>query len=684
MLARPRSSWTAPLLTWYVVCGIWLNQAIAGKAVKVSWDPNKESDLSGYKIYYGTQSRQYTQVIDVGNVTEYRINNLEGGKVYYFVVTAYDTAGNESAPSEEVSAAIPADDVTPPYITNVQILARNSLLVVFSEKVTRASAENISNYEIIGGVRVKGALLKDDGASVNLITDDHQNGKTYILRVSGIQDLANPPNTIAPGSQWGYTYQASDFTETPPDTTAPFLLNVRVADGNKLEVMFNEKVLPISAENKANYTITGGINIGEASLQNDGRTVVLTTSMHKNGTTYILTVRNIADLAEPPNFMRSPIQWTYTYHAEDREPPRIVDGKLLDLTHLQIFFSEPVLPETAENTKNYNISDGIIINSANLQENQKEVILVTTPHQINRQYTLTVSGIKDQSPFQNVIPSGTKFYYMKQGEEPPPDAEKDNDDNRLVVQNLSPAEYRLATLQPGESYYIDRDFRLVSVPRRLTNLVWIKTAYRDRLNTSSDFLTFYLNQPAKLYIAYDVRAKAWPEWLKANFTRIPYTIEVSEPGRYLELWETTVQPGRITLGGNAAPGAENVQSMYVVILDVNPLEPKGDSQPKDYVLYQNYPNPFNPETEISFYLARPSYVELKIYNMRGQLVKTLVNGEQGRGLHRIRWNATNDAGVEVPSGTYFYVLDIKEVIKQGEFILTHSLNRQKKSMIFLR
>lgn len=84
----------------------------AGTAT-VSWNPNTESDLAGYKVYYGTASSTYAQVEDVdlttaGSDPEYTLTNLTDGQTYYFAVTAYDLNGNESIPSSEVSKLIGA------------------------------------------------------------------------------------------------------------------------------------------------------------------------------------------------------------------------------------------------------------------------------------------------------------------------------------------------------------------------------------------------------------------------------------------------------------------------------------------------------------------------------------------------------------------------------------------------
>lgn len=75
--------------------------------VNVGWNANSESDLAGYSVHYGTASGSYTYHINVGNKTSQLITNLSTGATYYFAVTAYDAAGNESLPSTEASIAIP-------------------------------------------------------------------------------------------------------------------------------------------------------------------------------------------------------------------------------------------------------------------------------------------------------------------------------------------------------------------------------------------------------------------------------------------------------------------------------------------------------------------------------------------------------------------------------------------------
>ncbi len=82
---------------------ILISGAAWGAQLKFAWDPNGESDLAGYKVYYGTTSGNYGSPINVGNVTTYTLNGLTSGQTYYIAVTAYDTSNNESDYSGEVS-----------------------------------------------------------------------------------------------------------------------------------------------------------------------------------------------------------------------------------------------------------------------------------------------------------------------------------------------------------------------------------------------------------------------------------------------------------------------------------------------------------------------------------------------------------------------------------------------------
>ena len=105
--------WKSLVALYFILCsGINQNITIAGELM-LTWDPptsNEDgsplTDLAGYKLYYGTSSGVYGTNLDIGNGITYKMSNLEDGIIYYFAVTAYDTGGNESNFSNEVSKTI--------------------------------------------------------------------------------------------------------------------------------------------------------------------------------------------------------------------------------------------------------------------------------------------------------------------------------------------------------------------------------------------------------------------------------------------------------------------------------------------------------------------------------------------------------------------------------------------------
>ena len=104
----------------------------------------------------------------------------------------------------------------------------------------------------------------------------------------------------------------------------------------------------------------------------------------------------------------------------------------------------------------------------------------------------------------------------------------------------------------------------------------------------------------------------------------------------------------------------SMQVIFYEFFDTTGIkEQNGGDLPMSSFLFQNYPNPFNLKTSIRYSLARDCHVELKIYNISGQLVKTLVDEHQKAGTHIVNWDGTNDKAESVSSGIYFYQLKAK-------------------------
>jgi hypothetical protein len=99
----------------------------------------------------------------------------------------------------------------------------------------------------------------------------------------------------------------------------------------------------------------------------------------------------------------------------------------------------------------------------------------------------------------------------------------------------------------------------------------------------------------------------------------------------------------------------------------NPVAVKdllGLNVPNGFILKQNYPNPFNPSTRISYHVAKPSKVSLKVYDSLGKEVAVLINKDQAPGTYEVSWNAKGLA-----SGVYFYHLDVNGQVSTKKAVL---------------
>lgn len=91
--------------------------------------------------------------------------------------------------------------------------------------------------------------------------------------------------------------------------------------------------------------------------------------------------------------------------------------------------------------------------------------------------------------------------------------------------------------------------------------------------------------------------------------------------------------------------------------------------PAYYDLSQNYPNPFNPSTTINFALPVERFVKLRIYNLLGQEVRSLINGSIPAGYHDVLWDGKDNSGNSVSSGIYLYRLETKDFVKSYKMVL---------------
>lgn len=113
-----------------------------------------------------------------------------------------------------------------------------------------------------------------------------------------------------------------------------------------------------------------------------------------------------------------------------------------------------------------------------------------------------------------------------------------------------------------------------------------------------------------------------------------------------------------------------VNSQYKTIqANIELIQGEEADLPVTYKLEQNYPNPFNPSTKIVYQVPKNLRLTLKIYDMQGQEIRTLVNGFVNQGSYELNWDGKNETGVSMPSGIYLYRLESNEFVSTKKMTL---------------
>ncbi|NLT50574.1 MAG: T9SS type A sorting domain-containing protein [Ignavibacteria bacterium] len=164
------------------------------------------------------------------------------------------------------------------------------------------------------------------------------------------------------------------------------------------------------------------------------------------------------------------------------------------------------------------------------------------------------------------------------------------------------------------------------------------------LETSPDGIIWLASQSSGVFRNGDNTYSNWVETNDNLYNRILTNLSISESGT--EIYLCTY--------------ANGIFSLDETTVDVEKSEEKN----KTFVLMQNYPNPFNPSTMISYQLPMNNFVTLKVYNMLGQEVATLVNRQQPAGNYEVKFDASN-----LSSGIYLYKLQAGEFSSVKKLIL---------------
>ncbi len=197
------------------------------------------------------------------------------------------------------------------------------------------------------------------------------------------------------------------------DSTPPQVVSAIAPTDRSVDVIFDEQLEPLSAENTANYLITPVLNITDAVLQADGKTVKLVTDAQVKGTSYTVTVNNIQDVSL--NTMTA--AGTAAFTGVDTTPPAVASATAMKDNMVSVKFNEQVDTVTAAAYANYTISPSLTVVGATLLADGQTVEVTTSTQTLGTVYTLTASNVKDLSG--NIINDGSSAEFTGVDTTPP-------------------------------------------------------------------------------------------------------------------------------------------------------------------------------------------------------------------------------------------------------------------------
>ena len=440
------------------------------------------------------------------------------------------------------------------------------------------------------------------------------------------------------------------------DSDPPMLLDALLLDASTIELTFSEPLEDNSAVNVSNYTIPGGISINNAVLSPYKDKVLLYSSNHLNGQTYTVTAENIFDPAG--NLICGDNNSAEYTCSIDNIPPTLTSIIVNNTQTLTVKFSERLDLSSALNKSNYSISGSISVNSVLVTPDSSGVVLKTGKHRDNTNYTITVSNIKDRAG--NIIspnPSSMLYTTPKKG--------NGNPKKKDVLLAKSNSSFQFFTADKtidgsGMSVPLSRWQSGLNMPSAI-NFDIGEVQVLDSLRIS-----FYKWETGRLF-EYSVFASV------DSVNWLPLLENIwSENFEWTEVTFDPVQCRYVKidlLGCNQGP----IASIWEVEMYGTDDATSVGSElkiPAEYELLQNYPNPFNPSTKIKYTIPDVgtgpalSDVQLKIYDILGNEVITLVNDQKTPGIYEVTFDAAGLA-----SGIYIYRLIADSFVETKKMVL---------------
>lgn len=508
-------------------------------------------------------------------------------------------------------------DLTPPRVLAAELINATTLRINFSESLDPNSTQSLSDYSISNGISVSAVSL--NSSIITLTTSPHTTGN-YTVTINNVRDLSG--NLILSSSNSAnYNYSVNT------DVTPPTLLSAQIMEANELVLDFSEAISVNQIGNPNNYTITGGVRVLGASLSESGRRLFLTTTNQDTNRIYSITVNNIQDLA----------------------------GNVISSTNNSTFYKLLAIPSIGWREYIVDIVNASATTDPNTSPAKTLDGLVAGDSDPNSRWAAQVMPQWIQYDLGSIRPVtlvSVSFYQWNNGRiyryliRVSPDANQwteivsnaSSSSQEWTVNefnNLNTRYIRIVCLSSNDADWAGLWEARIFGPGSASAVEL--SSFDANVNSDGGVLLSWTtisndNQP------FEIERKSNSE----NFVSIgsyPGSIVLLEPRRY-SFVDYSAKHGIFSYRLKQKNNSGEYEYSNEVQVEIN--------GPLTFRLEQNYPNPFNPITTLEFSVPQISFVTLKIFDILGSEVKTLVNEEKTAGIYKVNFDASGLA-----SGTYF-------------------------------
>ena len=188
--------------------------------------------------------------------------------------------------------------------------------------------------------------------------------------------------------------------------------------------------------------------------------------------------------------------------------------------------------------------------------------------------------------------------------------------------------------------------------------------YLQPLNNTTAVLTWNIPVQSDSHLKYDLQYSK-----NADFNNALTKTNLNDPSALVTGLETNSTYYWRVLSKTASGSVSSYSTTGSFTTSGATAVEEQETIPTAYELSQNYPNPFNPTTRINFAIPQNSFVTIKVYDMLGREVKTLINQQMVSGNHSIDWNADNNLGIKVATGMYIYRITAGNFVSTKKMVL---------------